>query len=130
VAHILSNRAKIEAGRSETVVLVGASGGTVWYQAVAGVLWYDAGAVPAGIANRIAEVTRQPWDAIAVFPHATAFPGDLRLVARTATATQAGVAAAQTYTVLDRRREGLGTRGSGGGANYGDRWLVKLRLRR
>src|SRR5919109_973874 len=59
VAHILSNRAKIEAGRSETVVLVGASGGTVWYQAVAGVLWYDAGAVPAGIANRIAEVTRQ-----------------------------------------------------------------------
>ena len=113
VAHIVANRAKIEAGRSETVVLVGASGGTVWYQAVAGVLWYDAGAVPAGIANRIGELTRQPWDAIAVVPHSTSFPGDLRLVARTSTATQAGVAAAQTYLVLDRKREGLGTRGAG-----------------
>ena len=76
------------------------------------------------------ELTRQPCDAIAVFPHATAFPSDLKLVARTSTATQPGVAAAQTYLVLDRRPEGVGTRGSGDSSNYGDRWLVKLRQRR
>jgi hypothetical protein len=130
VAHVLANRAKLAAGRGETVVLVAASGGTVGYVAVSGVVWYDAGAVPAGTSNRVGEVTRAAWDAVAVFPSATVFPGDLKLVARTGTATAAGVAAAETYTVLDRKREGLGTRGDGGGTNYGDRWVVKLRKRR
>lgn len=133
VAHILANRARIEAGRSETVVLMGATSNpdTVSYQAIAGVLVHLAGQVPAGITNRIGELTRQPWDAILVFPHATVFDSSLRLIARTATASQAGVTAAtERYFVIDRKREGLGTRGSGGGTNSGDRWLVKCRLQR
>ena len=130
VAHIAANRAKIRAGRTETVTLVAASGGTVGYQAVAGVVWRDAGLVAAGVAAQPGQITRQPWDAIAEFPGDTAFPGDLRLVARTATATAAGVAAARRYLVLDKVRAGLGTTGSGGETAAGDRWLVKLRLMR
>ncbi len=130
VAHILANRAKVTAGRSETVTLVAASGGTVAYQAVSGVVWHDVGLVPAGITNRQGEITREPWDAICSFPSTATFPGDLRLVARTANATAAGVAAAKRYQVLDRYRAGVGTSGSGGGANAGDRWIVKLQLLR
>jgi hypothetical protein len=86
------------------------------------------------VANRIGEVTRSPWDAVVVLPDATAIPGDLVAVARTATASAAGVAAATAagllYVVLEQRRLGLGTRGSGGGSNYGNRWVLKLRQRR
>jgi hypothetical protein len=130
VGHIAANRAKINAGRDETVVLVTASGGVVGYQAVAGCLWYDVGAVPAGITNRVGEVTRFGWDAVVVVPGSVAMPSDLRVVARTATANAAGVAAARRYVALDVRRAGLGTTGSGGGAAYGNRWLLKLRLMR
>jgi hypothetical protein len=130
VAHIAANRSKIAAGRSETVTFVTASGGLVGYQAVDGCLWYDAGAVPAGVADRVGTITRAPWDALLVVPGTTAIPDDLRCVARTATATSVGVAAAQRYSVLDKRRAGLGTTGSGGGGAYGDRWVLKLRLLR
>ena len=128
VAHIAANRAKIAAGRSETVTFVTAGGGLVGYQAVDGCQWYDAGAVPAGVSSRVGEITRAPWDALLILPSAVAVPDDLRCVARTATATSVGVAAAQRYVVLDRRRAGLGTTGSGGGTAYGDRWVLKLRL--
>src|SRR6266508_2917759 len=101
VAHITANRTKIAAGRSETVTFVTAGGGLVGYSAVAGCLWYDAGAVPAGVASRVGEVTRAPWDAILALPGAVSVPADLRYVARTATATAAGAAAASRYTVLD-----------------------------
>ncbi len=128
VAHIAANRARVTAGRSESITLVSAGGGTAGYLALPGCVWYDAGAVPAGVANRVGEVTRAPWDAIVEVPGATVFPADLRYVARTAIATSAGVAAAPRYVVLDRRRQGLGTTGSGGGASYGNRWVLKLRL--
>ena len=130
VDHIAANRAKITAGRSETVTFVTAGGGLVGYQAVSGGQWYDAGAVPAGVSSRTGEITRTPWDALLVLSGATAIPDDLRCVARTATATSAGVAAAQRYLVLDKRRQGLGTTGSGGSAAFGNRWLLKLRLMR
>jgi hypothetical protein len=127
VAHIAANRARIRAGRSETVVFVGASGASAGYVAVDGVVWHDEGLVPAGVETRAGQVTRRPWDAIAEFPGTTVFPSDLRLIARTATPTAAGVAAAERYTVLDRVRAGLGTTGSGGGNAAGNRWVVKLR---
>jgi hypothetical protein len=127
VAHIAANRARIRAGRSETVTLVATGAGTVSYGAVAGVVWLDAGLVPPGVAARPGDVTRRPWDALAEFPGDTIFPDGLKLVARTATATEAGVAAAESYLVLDRVRAGLGTTGSGGGPNTGNRWIVKLR---
>jgi hypothetical protein len=135
VAHVLANRAKIEAGRSETVTVYSTSAGVDGY-GTAAVQWFDAGRVPAGIANRIGEVTRQPYDALAIFAHGYAFPDGLRAIARTPTATQAGVAAATAagllFTVLDRRRIGLGTRGDyiTANANVGDRWIVRLRQRR
>jgi hypothetical protein len=84
VAHIAANRARIRAGRSETVVFVGASGGSTGYVAVDGVVWHDEGLVPAGVETRAGQVTRRPWDAIAEFPGTTVFPSDLRLIARTA----------------------------------------------
>jgi hypothetical protein len=127
VAHITANRARIRAGRSETVTLVATGAGTVSYQAVAGVVWLDAGLVPPGVAARPGDVTRRPWDALAEFPGDTSFPEGLKLVARTATATEAGVAAAERYLVLDRLRAGPGTTGSGGGMSSGNRWMVKLR---
>ena len=130
VAHIEANRSKIAAGRSETVTLVTAGGGLTGYQAVAGCVWYDAGSVPAGVSSRAGEITRAPWDALLVAPGSLAIPTGLRLVARTATATSASVAAAPRYAVLDMLRAGLGTTGSGGGAATGNRWLIKLRLLR
>ena len=127
IAHIIANRDKIRLGRSETVVLVSTGGGVTSYQAVAGCVLNEVGAVPAGIANRVGEITRTAYEALAELPSGTAFPSGLKLLARTATATQTAVQAADTFTVLDRRRAGLGTTGSGGGANTGDRWLLRLR---
>ena len=127
VAHILSNRDKIRAGRTETVTLVSVSGAAISYTAVAGVVFQEAGAVPAGISTRSGDITRTAYDAFAEFPSGTTFPADLRVLARTATASQAGVAAADRFTVLDRRHVGLGTRGSGGATNAGDRWVLRLR---
>ncbi|MGH2350222.1 MAG: hypothetical protein ACRDI2_09715 [Chloroflexota bacterium] len=130
VAHVAANRDKIRSGRSETVTLVVASGGSVGYQAVEGVVWHDAGLVPAGVTPSVGAITRRPWDALVEFPGGTVLPDDLRLIARTATATAMAVATAERYTVLDRVRAGLGTTGSGGGANSGNRWMVKLRRMR
>jgi hypothetical protein len=127
IAHILANREKIRLGRSETVVLVSVSGSAVVYTAVSGVVFHEAGAVPAGVANRVGEITRTAYDAVAEVPLSTVFPGNVRVVARTATATQAGVQAADKFTVLDRRAVGLGVTGSGGGANTGTRWQLRLR---
>ena len=120
LAHVAANRAGIRRGRSETVTLVTGGGGMTGYLAVPGVVWHDAGQVAAGVTSRAGEITRQPWDALAEFPGEVAFPEMLRVVARTATATAAGVAAAAGYTVLDRVRVGLGA--------GGNRWMVKLRL--
>ena len=127
IAHILANREKIRAGRAETVVLVSVSGGVITYTAVAGVVFNEVGAVPAGVSNRVGEITRSGHDAVAEFPGSTTWPSGLRVVARTSTASQAGVAAADRFEVLDRRRAGLGVTGSGGGASTGDRWMVRLR---
>ena len=127
VAHIQSNRDKIRLGRTETLVLVSAAGGVITYQAVAGCVLNEVGAVPAGIANRVGEITRASYDALGEFPSNAIFPTSLRLIARTPTPTSAAVATADKFTVLDRRRLGLGTTGSGGGLNTGDRWQFRLR---
>ena len=127
IAHILANREKLRAGRSETVVLVSVSGASIVYTAVAGVVFHESGAVPAGVANRVGEITRTGHDALAEFPSATAWPTNLKLIARTATPSQAAVATADRFTLLDKRRAGLGTTGSGGGPNTGNRWLARLR---
>lgn len=127
VAHVAANRDKIRLGRSETVVLVSVSGGVTSYLAVSGCVWFEAGAVPAGISTRAGEITRTAYDSLLELPGGTVFPAGLRLIARTATATAVGVAAAERFTVLDTRRVGLGTSGSGGGSNAGNRWIVRLR---
>ena len=127
VAHIAANRDKIRLGRSETLVLVSVAGGVISYQAVAGCVFNEVGAVPAGISNRVGEITRTAFDALAEFPSGAAFPSGLKLVARTATPTSGSVETADKFTVLDRRRAGLGTTGSGGGASAGDRWQLRLR---
>ena len=127
VAHMAAVGERIRLGRGETVTLVSVSGGVVAYEAVSGVVFYEAGAVQAGVTNRVGEVTRTAHDAVAEFPVTTVWPSGLRVVARTGTATQAGVAAADRFEVLDRRRVGLGVTGSGGGVNAGNRWVVRLR---
>ena len=127
VAHILANRDKIRAGRTETVTFVSVSGAAISYTAADGCVWHETGAVPAGISTRAGDITRTAHDALAEFPSTTSFPAGLKLIARTATASPAGVAAADKFTVLDRRHAGLGTRGSGGATNAGDRWLLRLR---
>ena len=127
VAHVAANRERMRLGRGETVVLVSVAGGVIGYAAVGGVVFYEAGSVPAGVTTRAGEVTRMAFDALAEFPSGTVWPGGLRLVARTGTPTAAGVAAAERFTVLDRRRVGLGVTGSGGGVNAGDRWVVRMR---
>jgi hypothetical protein len=127
ITHIAANREKVRLGRSETVVLVSVSGGSIVYSALGGVVFHESGAVPAGISNRVGEITRTAYDALAEFPLATVFPSGLRVLARTATPTQAGVQAADKYTVLDRRPVGLGVTGSGGGQSSGNRWLLRLR---
>jgi hypothetical protein len=127
VAHIVANRDKIRFGRSETVVLVSVSGGVISYAAVAGCTWHEAGAVPAGVANRAGEITRTAYDSLVELPSGASIPSGLRVVARTATPSAAGVSAADRFTVLDQRRAGLGVTGSGGGTNAGNRWLLRLR---
>ena len=127
IGHIAASRERIRAGRGETVVLVSVAGGVTSYAAVSGCVLNEVGAVPAGVSNRVGEITRTAYDAVAEFPSGTAFPSGLKLVARTGTATQAGVSAADRLVVLYRRRAGLGTSGSGGGVNVGDRWMVRLR---
>ena len=67
------------------------------------------------------EITRVAHDAVAEFPVETVWPSGLRVVARTGTASQAGVEAAARFTVLDRREMGLGG---------GNRWVVRLRRMR
>ena len=88
------------------------------YAAVPGVTFYEAGAVPAGVSTRAGEITRVAHDAVAELPVTTVWPAGLRVVARTATASQAGVEAAAKFTVLDRREMGLGD---------GNRWVVRLK---
>ena len=127
IAHIAAVRERIRQGRGETVTLVSVGGGVVAYAAVSGVVFYEAGAVPAGVTNRVGEVTRTAYDAVAAFPGGTVWPSGLRVVARTGTASQEGVAAADRFEVLDRRRAGLGVTGSGGGVSAGNRWMVRLR---
>ena len=127
-AHILANRAKIQAGRSETVVFVAVSGGVTSYTAVGGCVLHDVNAVPAGVSTRAGEVSRTGFDALLEVPSAAALPaGTVRVIARTATASPAGVTAADRFTVLDRRRAGVAVTGDGGGTNAGDRWVYRLR---
>jgi hypothetical protein len=128
-AHILANRAKIQAGRSETVVFVAVNGGAISYTAVAGCVLNEVNAVPAGVSNRTGAVSRTSYDAWLEVPSAAVLPaGTVREIARTGTASLAGVtAAADRYVVLDRRRAGLAVTGSGGGTNAGDRWVYRLR---
>lgn len=117
VAHAAANREKIRAGRTESIVLVAVNAGATTYTLVAGCVWHEVGAVPAGVASRASEITRTAYDALAELPGGTVLPNGLRLVARTGTASAAGVAAADRFTVLDRRRMGLG----------GNRWVMRLR---
>jgi hypothetical protein len=127
-AHILANRLKIQAGRSETVVTVSTSGGVTAYAAVTGAVFYDVNAVPSGVSTRQGDISRTSYDAFLELPSTWAAPaGRLVLIARTATATPGGVAAAERFHVLDRRRAGVAVTGSGGGANAGDRWVLRLR---
>ena len=118
VAHIGANRERMRLGRSETVVFVSASGGSVVYAPVPGAVFYEAGAVPAGVSTRAGEITRVAHDAVMELPVGTVFSSGLKVIARTGTATQAGVAAAAKFTVLDRRELGLGA---------ANRWVVRLR---
>ncbi len=122
VAHIESNRARIRAGRTETVVFVSGTG-PVTYQAITDCLWQEFGRVPAGVASRAGAVTRKPWDALLELPGSTSFPTHLILIARTSTATAAAVQRAERYRVLDRIRIGVGV----GATGPGNRWEVKLR---
>ena len=119
LAHILSNRDKIRAGRTETIVFVSIPAGVITYTAIPNASWYDAGAVPAGISTRSGEITRFAHDAILELPITTTFPTTLKLIARTPTATQAAAAAADRFTVLDKRHLGP--------APDGDRWHLRLR---
>src|SRR5688572_6732786 len=93
VAHMVANRERVRVGRTEGVVLVSVWGGTVVYEAVSGVVLYETGAVPAGVSTRAGDVTRVAYDGLAEFPAGTVFPASLKVVARTGTATQAGVEA-------------------------------------
>ena len=127
VAHIAANRDRIRLGRTETVVLVSVAAGVTSYTAAGGCVLNETGAVPAGISNRVGEITRTAYDALAEFPSTTVFPSGLKLIARTATPTAAAVSTADRFTILDKRRAGLGTTGSGGNTNTGNRWLVRLR---
>lgn len=127
-AHILANRAKIQAGRSETVVTVSLSAGVISYAAVVGAVWYDVNAVPSGVSTRQGDISRTSYDAWVELPSTWAAPaGRLIEIARTATATLGGVTAAEKFQVLDYRRAGVSVTGSGGGANAGDRWVLRLR---
>ena len=130
VAHVAANRDRIRLGRSETVVLVSVAGGVTSYQAVEGAVWYETGAVPAGISNRVGAITRVSYDAVVELPGGTAFPGGLVMIARTGTPTAGAVQVAERFQVLDKRRAGLGVVGSGGGANAGNRWMLRLRRMR
>lgn len=123
ITHIETNRARIRAGREEYVTLVTHSSGVTGYQAVPCV-WHEAGKVPAGVADRLGRLVGKPWDALAEFPETQTWSSALVLIARTPTATSAGVSAAEKYVVLDRIKIGLGVDASG---SQGNRWLVKLR---
>ena len=108
VAHIAANRDKLRLARSETVVLVSTSGSSIVYTAVPNVTFFETGAVQAGISTRSGDITRTAYDALAEFPITTAFPSNLKLIARTPTPTQPAVQSAAKFTVLDNRQLGLG----------------------
>jgi hypothetical protein len=125
VARAASLRARIRAGRTETVVLVAAADGTTGTQVVAGAVWHDrhdagpspvAHALVPGVSGRTTGGGTS-WDATVEIPGTVSLPPDLRYVAR-ATSTGA-VATSPRYAVVDMIRAGLGA--------GGDRWQVRLR---
>lgn len=129
--HIATNRGRIRAGRTETIVLIAAGGGTTGTLVVDEAVWHDRhdggptpvayGLVPA-MASR---TTGTVGDATVELPGAVSVPSDLRYIARTA--TTGGVATAPRYAVIDVVRVGLGTAGSGGGMQTGNRWRLHVR---
>ncbi len=135
VAHISANRARIRAGRTETVVLIAAGNGTTGTQVVADVVWHDRHdggpvAVPYGGPTGTGNTNRGSvgWDAAVELPGSVSLPTDLRYVARTASV--AGISNAPRYAVLDARRAGLGTSASAGLTAInasGNRWRLHLR---
>jgi hypothetical protein len=135
VAHVAANRARMAAGRSETVTVVSVSAGAVVAQAVTGCVWLDTGAVPAGVTNRIGEIIRTGHDAVLQVPGSVVWPDDVRYVARCSGGTLAAAQSARRYVVLDKRKVGMGTTGSGAASAtddswHGDRWVCRLRLLR
>lgn len=159
-AHIKAVREKMERGREEVVLFVARDGGGAFSYGAPYVVWYEAGRVPSGVANRIGEITRSPFDAILVIPvrYKTIqgnrvtweHPDGLKCVCRIAvdiyTQPEAAIqqaivnatAEGLTYTVLGCRLMGLGSAGAhlthGGGTvpsvGTGDRWVYRLRQRR
>lgn len=123
ITRIEANRVKIRTAREEYVTFVTHSAGVTGYQAIP-TTWYDLGKVPAGIADKLGRITGKPYDALAEFPEAQTWSDALVLIARTATATGAGVNAAEKYTIINRTKIGLGV---DAGGSQGNRWIVQLR---
>ena len=125
VIRAVALRARIRAGRTETVILVAAGGGTTGTQVVPEAAWrdrHDAGPTPVahGLVPGVAGRTTgggTSWDATVELPGSVSLPADLRYVARAS--TEAGIATARRYAVVDVIRAGLGT--------GGDRWHLRLR---
>jgi hypothetical protein len=125
VAHAGALRARIRAGRTETVALVAAGAGTTGTQVVADVVWHDrhdAGPSPVayGLVPGIVGRTTgggTSWDATVEVPGSVSLPADLRYVARTA--TTGAIASSPRYAVVDVLRVGLGANG--------DRWHLRVR---
>ena len=125
IARATALRARIRAGRTETIVLVAAGGGTTGTQVVTGTVWrdrHDAGPSPVahalvpGVSGRTTGGATA-WDASVEVPGTVSLPSDLRYVAR---ATSVGAVATSTrYAVVDVIRAGLGA--------GGDRWHLRLR---
>ena len=125
IARAAALRGRIRAGRTGTIVLVAAGGGTTGTQIVAGTVWrdrHDAGPTPVahalvpGVTGRTTGGATS-WDATVELPETVSLPAELRYVAR---ATSVGaVATSPRYAVVDVIRGGLGA--------GGDRWHLRLR---
>lgn len=132
-AHALALRARVTAGRTETVVLVAAGNGTTGTQVVNGAVWRDLhdGAVvhvPHAVAGQTFQRGGVSWDAVCELPYTVSLPSDLRYVARCATV--GGVGSAARYAVIDAFRAGVGVLNppvGGPVASAGTHWMLRLR---
>jgi hypothetical protein len=118
-AHIQAVMLRSFQGRQKTVVLVvqGGGGGSYTYTAVQVILRPQA-VIDPEIPNDVGGSPTQLFDMLLVAPITTDFTGVV-MVADTATATAAGVAAAFKYEIIEVRASGIVP----GGTHY----VVKLR---